>query len=119
MIFDGEEWTSPPDSWMIPNDQLHFVGELDNGAYYLTAGHFFKFDGERFIDLSDSVNTDADFRILKGASVAGTKTDNQVGDRLYIRLRNRGLVIFDGTNFVFIHPKMALWQRIFMILYRT
>jgi len=105
MIFNGKEWYAPPKSWMIPNDQLHFVGELDNGAYYLTAGHFYKFDSKRFIDLSDSVNTDADFRILKGASVAGTKTDNQVGDRLYIRLRNRGLVIFNGTKLRFHTPK--------------
>lgn len=105
MIFDGKQWNSPPKSWMIPNDQLHFVGELDNGAYYLTAGHFYKFNGERFIDLSDSVNTNADFRILKGASVAGTKTDIQVNDRLYIRLRNRGLVIFDGTKLRFNTPK--------------
>jgi len=105
MIFNGKEWYAPPKSWMIPDDQLHFVGELDNGAYYLTPGHFFKFDGVRFTDLSDSVNTNSDFRILKGASVAGTKTDNQVDNRLYIRLRNRGLVIFDGTKLRFHTPK--------------
>jgi len=105
MILNDEEWYTPPESWRIPDDQLHFVGELDNGAYYLTAGHFYKFDGERFIDMSDSVNTNADFRILKGASVAGTKTNIQVGERLYIRLRNRGLVFFDGTKLRFHTPK--------------
>jgi len=105
MIFNGKEWYAPPESWTLPDDHLHFVGELDNGAYYLTPGHFFKFDGARFTDLSDSVNTNADFRILKGASVAGTKTDIQVGNRLYIRLRNRGLVIFDGTKLRFHTPK--------------
>lgn len=104
-IFNGEEWYAPPESWNIPEDQLHFVGELENGTYYLTVGHFYKFNGERFIDLSDSVDTNADFRILKGASVAGTKTDIQVGDRLYIRLRNRGLVIFDGTKLNYLTPK--------------
>ena len=87
MILNDGEWYAPPESWMIPDDQLRFVGELDNGTYYLTVGHFLKFDGERFADLSDSVNTDADFRILKGASVAGTKTNIQVGERLYIRLQ--------------------------------
>jgi len=105
MILKDGEWYAPPESWGVPDDQLHFVGELNNGTYYLTAGHFFKFNGERFIDLSDSVNTNADFRILKGASVAGTKTNIQVGERLYIRLRNRGLVFFDGTKLRFHTPK--------------
>ena len=50
----------------------------------------------------------ADFRILKGASVAGTKTDIQAGDNLYIRLRGRGLVIFDGTNLNFYTKKNGL-----------
>ena len=56
----------------------------------------------------DSVNSHADFRILKGASVAGTKTDIQAGNYLYIRLRSRGLVVFDGTNLNFYTTKNGL-----------
>jgi signal transduction histidine kinase len=104
-IFDGTDWISPPIEWNVPNQQLHFVGELNNGAYYLTAGHFYNFNGKKFIDLSDSSNQDADFRILKGASVAGTLTRIQSGKNLYIRLRNRGLAIFDGTKLNFYTPR--------------
>ncbi|MDZ7626105.1 MAG: hypothetical protein U5J96_16855 [Ignavibacteriaceae bacterium] len=60
------------------------------------------------MNLSDSVNANADFRILKGASVAGTMTEIQSGGNLYIRLRNRGLVIFDGTNLKFYTKKDGL-----------
>ncbi len=108
MIFDGKKWSAPPPEWDVPNDQLHYVGKLDNGMYFLTVGGFYVFDGNKFINLSDSVNTHADFRILKGASVAGTKTDIQAGNRLYIRLRNRGLAIFDGTNLNFYTKKEGL-----------
>jgi signal transduction histidine kinase len=76
--------------------------------YFLTVGDFFVFNGEQFISLGDSTNENADFRILKGASVTGTKTDIQVGDKLYIRLRNRGLVIFDGTHLDFYTKKEGL-----------
>ena len=76
--------------------------------YFLTVGGFYVFNGNNFVNLSDSVNENADFRILKGASVAGTKTDIQAGGRLYIRLRNRGLVIYDGTNLKFYTKKDGL-----------
>ena len=107
-IYDGKNWSNPPESWNIPNEQLHFVGKLNNGMYFLTVGGFFVFDGNKFVDLSDSVTDKADFRILKGASVAGTQTEICVGGRLYIRLRNRGLVIFDGTNLNFYTKKDGL-----------
>ncbi len=107
-IFNGSEWFDPPADWDIPNQQLHFVGELNNGAYYLTAGHFYNFNGEKFVDLSDSVNQNADFRILKGASVAGTLTQIQSGNYLYIRLRNSGLAIFDGTHLNFYTPRNSI-----------
>ncbi len=107
-IFNDSTWEDPPAEWGIPEKQLHYVGELDNGIYYLTVGEFYKFNGKRFINLSDSVNTNADFTILKGASVVGTKTDIQIGNRLYIRLRNRGLVIFDGTHLDFYTPRDGL-----------
>lgn len=107
-LYDGKTWTNPPESWNVPSDQLHFVGKLKNGMYFLTVGGFYVFNGKSFVNLIDSVNTNADFRILKGASVAGTKTHIQAGDNLYIRLRGRGLVIFDGTNLRFYTRKDGL-----------
>ena len=108
MIFDGRKWQKPPESYQIPDEQLHYVGKLKSAMYFLTVGGFYKFDGKRFINLSDSVNADADFRILKGASVAGTSTNIQSGNRLYVRLRNQGLVIFDGTHLNFYTKKNGL-----------
>ena len=108
MLYDGNSWSNPPESWNIPTAQLHYVGNLKNGMYFLTVGGFYVFNGNNFINLSDSVNANADFRILKGASVAGTQTDIQAGGNLYIRLRNRGLVIFDGTNLNFYTKKEGL-----------
>jgi serine phosphatase RsbU (regulator of sigma subunit) len=108
MLYDGKTWSKPPENWDIPTQQLHYVGNLDNGMYFLTVGGFYVFNGKKFVDLSDSVNTNADFRILKGASVAGTHTNIQAGSNLYIRLRNRGLVIFDGTNLNFYTKKEGL-----------
>jgi serine phosphatase RsbU (regulator of sigma subunit)/ligand-binding sensor domain-containing protein len=100
-IFNGKTWMKPPASWQVPDDQLHYVGDLKNGMYFLTVGEFYNFNGSKFVRLTDSVNTNADFRILKGASVAGTETNIQAGNKLYIRLRNRGLVIFDGKHLQF------------------
>ena len=108
LLFDGKNWSKPKDSWNIPDEQLHYVGTLKNGMYFLTAGGFYNFNGDKFINLTDSVDANADFRILKGASVAGTQTEIQSGERLYIRLRNRGLVIFDGTNLNFYTKKNGL-----------
>lgn len=108
MLYDGKSWAKPPESWNVPSEQLHYVGKLKNGMYFLTVGGFYVFNGKSFVNLIDSVNANADFRILKGASVAGTKTDIQAGDNLYIRLRGRGLVIFDGTNLRFYTKKDGL-----------
>ncbi|MBL1214574.1 MAG: SpoIIE family protein phosphatase [Ignavibacteriae bacterium] len=107
-IFNGSDWMDPPDDWNVPNDQLHFVGELDNGAYYLTASSFYNFNGSVFIDLSDSTNQYADFKLLKGASVVGTMNNIQSGNNLYIRLRGRGLVIFDGKNINYLTPRNSI-----------
>ncbi len=107
-IYNGKDWSKPPASWNIPDEQLHYVGDLKNGMYFLTVGGFYVFNGNKFINLSDSVNATADYRLLRGASVAGTKTDIQADNRLYIRLRNRGLVIFDGTNLKFYTKKDGL-----------
>lgn len=108
MLYDGKTWSKPPQNWNVPDEQLHYVGNLKNGMYFLTVGGFYVFNGKNFVNLSDSVNDKADFRILKGASVAGTKTEIQAGGNLYIRLRNRGLVIFDGTNLNFYTKKEGL-----------
>lgn len=108
MLYDGKSWTKPPATWNVPSEQLHYVGNLKSGMYFLTVGGFYVFDGNKFVNLSDSVNANADFRILKGASVAGTQTEIQAGNILYIRLRNRGLVIFDGTNLNFYTKKNGL-----------
>jgi serine phosphatase RsbU (regulator of sigma subunit) len=108
LIYDGNNWSKPPEKWGIPDEQLHYVGTLKNGMYFLTVGGFYNFNGNRFINLSDSVDANADFRILKGASVAGTHTNIQSGERLYIRLRNRGLVIFDGKKLNFYTKKNGL-----------
>lgn len=108
LIYDGNKWRKPNESWNIPNEQLHYVGTLDNGMYFLTAGGFYNFNGEKFINLIDSVDANADFKILKGVGMAGTQTEIQTGNRLYIRLRNRGLVIFDGTNLNFYTKKNGL-----------
>jgi serine phosphatase RsbU (regulator of sigma subunit) len=108
MLYDGKSWNTTPESWNIPQEQLHYVGNLKNGMYFLTVGGFYVFNGNNFVNLIDSVNSNADFRILKGASVAGTKTEIQAGDNLYIRLRGRGLVIFDGTNLNFYTKKNGL-----------
>ena len=107
-LYDGKSWSDPPKNWNVPDAQLHYVGRLKNGMYFLTVGGFYVFNGNKFVNLSDSVDANADFRILKGASVAGTKTDIQAGDRLYIRLRGRGLVIFDGTHLKFYTKKEGL-----------
>ena len=108
MVFDGKSWHKAPDKWEIPEEQLHYVGTLDNGMYYLTVNGFYNFNGKKFVNLIDSVDANADFRLLKGASVAGTKTDNQADGKLFIRLRNRGLVIFDGKNLNFYTKKDGL-----------
>ncbi|TSA30630.1 MAG: hypothetical protein D4R68_00435 [Ignavibacteriales bacterium] len=108
MIYDGKTWHQPPQNWNVPGKQLHYVGKLKNGMYFLTVGGFYVFNGNKFINMSDSVNATADFRILKSASVAGTKTDIQASDRLYIRLRNMGLVIFDGTHLKYYTKKDGL-----------
>jgi serine phosphatase RsbU (regulator of sigma subunit) len=107
-IYDGKKWDDPPAEWDVPQQQLHLVGELRDEAYYLTTDHFYKFDGRKFIDLSDSSNENGDFRILKGASVAGTRTRIQSGEYLYIRLRNRGLAIFNGTKLNFYTPRNSI-----------
>ncbi len=100
-IYDGKKWSKPPDEWNVPKEQLHFAGRLKNGMYFLTLDGFYVFNGNKFVNLIDSVNSNADFRILKGASVAGTQTYIQAGNRLFIRLRERGLAVFDGTHLTY------------------
>ncbi len=108
MIFNSGEWFVPPLSWNIPKKNFKYVGTLYNNMYFLSPGSFYSFDGNRFTNLSDSVDNHADFRLLKEASSAGTTTNIQAGDYLYIRLRLKGLAIFDGKNLNFYTTKNGL-----------
>ena len=108
IIFNSGKWSVPPLSWNVPKKNLKYVGTLHNNMYFLSPGSFYSFDGNKFTSLSDSVNDYADFRILKEASSAGTTTNIQAGDYLYIRLRLKGLAIFDGQNLNFYTTKNGL-----------
>ncbi|MFA6597475.1 MAG: SpoIIE family protein phosphatase [Ignavibacteriaceae bacterium] len=108
LIYDHQKWSEPPSSWNVPEEILSYVGTVKNKMYFLSPGHFYSFDGNKFIDLSDSVNSKADFRILKEANIAGTTTNIQAGNYLYIRLRLKGLAIFDGTKLDFYTTKNGL-----------
>ena len=61
MLYDGKSSSKPPENWKVPTDQLHFVGKLKNGMYFLTVGGFYVFNGNGFVNLIDSVNATADF----------------------------------------------------------
>jgi hypothetical protein len=108
LIYDSQKWSEPSPDWDVPENILSYVGTLYNKMYFLSPGHFYCFDGTKFIDLSDSVNSTADFRILKEANIAGTTTNIQAGNYLYIRLRLKGLAIFDGKNLNFYTTKNGL-----------
>ncbi len=108
MIYDGKKWSPSPKEWNMPNEQLHYVGNLKSGMYFLTSNGFYKYDGTTFLNLIDSVNVNADFRILKSASVVGTLTSIQAGENLYVRVRRRGIVIYDGVHLNFYTKKEGL-----------
>ena len=108
MIFNSGKWSVPPSNWNIPKKSLKYVGTLHDKMYFLSPGNFYSFDGNKFTNLSDSVNNNADFRLLKEASSAGTTTNIQAGNYLYIRLRLKGLAIFDGQNLNFYTTKNGL-----------
>jgi serine phosphatase RsbU (regulator of sigma subunit) len=108
LIYDFQKWSEPPPSWGVPDKSLNYVGTLYDKMYFLSPGYFYSFDGNLFTDLSDSVNSSADFRILKEANSAGTTTNIQSGNYLYLRLRLKGLAIFDGTNLNFYTTKNGL-----------
>lgn len=108
MVYENQVWKPAPQSWKVPDEQFKFVGKLKTGLFFLATGGFYQFNGTSFINLIDSVNANADFRLLKGASVAGTRTDICANEKLYIRLRNRGLFIFDGTTLRFYTKKDGL-----------
>ena len=108
LIYDPQKWSEPPPGWNVPEKILSYVGTLYNKMYFLSPGHFYSFDGNKFIDLSDSVNSKADFRILKEASISSTTTNIQAGNYLYIRIRLKGLAIFDGAKLDFYTTKNGL-----------
>jgi signal transduction histidine kinase len=109
-IFEDGSWFEPSAEWQVPDTRLFYVGELKNGKYYVTNGGFYKFDFDRkqFIDLSDSIAPGADFRILQQVVTWNMRFDIQGNEHLYIRLRERGLVVFDGTTLSYLDRRNGL-----------
>jgi|GEM_PF-4366867 len=97
-ILEGDIWIDPTDAWEIPRTRLYYVGELDSGRYFVVDGGFYTFDGSRFIDLTDSVNVNADFRILQRVNPFGMRFNIEGNDHLYIRFRDMGIAVYDGTH---------------------
>lgn len=96
-ILEGDAWIDPTDAWEIPRTRLYYVGELDSGRYFVVDGGFYAFDGSRFVDLTDSVNVNADFRILQRVNPFGMRFNIEGNDHLYIRFRDMGIAVYDGT----------------------
>ena len=109
-IMIDDEWIAPPEDWDVPATRLFYVGELNNGLYYMKEGGFlmFDFDQERFVDLTDSTNTTADFRIMQRVNTAGMVFNIESDDYLYIRFRDMGLAVFDGTNLTYLDRRNGL-----------
>ena len=110
MIFENEEWNEPPAEWNVPDTRLHYVGELASGRYFVVEGGFtkFDFDQQRFIDLSDSTNANADFRVLKRVNTFGIYFNIETDEHLYIRLRDMGLAVYDGANLTYLDRRDGL-----------
>jgi signal transduction histidine kinase len=109
-VLENESWHDPGQEWQVPDTRLFYVGELTNGIYYVVNGGFYKFDFEhkQFIDLSDSISPGADFRILQQVVTWNMRFDIQGKEHLYIRLRERGLVVFDGTTLTYLDRRNGL-----------
>jgi signal transduction histidine kinase len=107
-VYENGDWFDPADRWNVPAERLYYVGELDGNRYYIINGGFLKFDGERYIDLSDSVNARADYRILKQVDTQNMFFNIEGNGYLYIRLRDRGLVVYDGENLTYLDRRSGL-----------
>ena len=109
-VMEEDTWIIPPGDWNVPENRLFYVGELHNGHYFMKEGGFIKFDFEqqRFIDLSDSTSATADFRILQRVNTSGMFFNIETDDHLYIRFRDMGLAIFDGTYLDYLDRRNGL-----------
>jgi signal transduction histidine kinase len=109
-IFENETWSQPPADWNFPETRLFYVGELENGRYYIVDGGFWKFDFDRkqYVDLSDSTNANADFRILKRVNTSNLFFNIESENHLYIRFSDMGIAIFDGTNLTYLDRRDGL-----------
>ncbi|TVQ64506.1 MAG: hypothetical protein EA360_12140, partial [Balneolaceae bacterium] len=109
-VLENDSWIVPPEEWDVPDSRLFFVGELYNGRYYLKEGGFVKFDFDRqqFVDLSDSTNTTANFRLLQRVNTSGIFFNIETDNHLYVRFRDMGLAVFDGTNLTYLDRRDGL-----------
>jgi len=107
-VYENGAWFDPADLWEVPEERLFYVGELNDSRYYIISGGFLKFDGERYIDLSDSVNARADYRILKQVDTQNMAFNIEGNGYLYIRLRDRGFVVYDGENLTYLDRRSGL-----------
>jgi signal transduction histidine kinase len=109
-VLEDGSWFEPSAEWQVPDTRLFYVGELKNGKYYVTNGGFYKFDFDRkqFIDLSDSIAPGSDFRILQQVITWNMRFDIQGKEHLYIRLRERGLVVFDEAILTYLDRRNGL-----------
>jgi signal transduction histidine kinase len=106
----GDEWFNPTEEWNMPATRLFYVGELSNGIYYVAGGGFYKydFDQKQFINLSDSIAPGADYRIIQQVVTLNMKFDIQGKEHLYIRLRERGLLILDESSLTYLDRRNGL-----------
>jgi signal transduction histidine kinase len=109
-VLEDELWFDPAEEWQVPDTRLFYVGELNNGIYYVVNGGFYKFDFDhkKFMDLSDSIAPGADYRILQQVVTWNMKFDIQGKEHLYIRLRERGLVVLDETSLTYLDRRNGL-----------
>jgi signal transduction histidine kinase len=107
-MYENGSWSDPAETLEVPQTRLYFVGELNDNRYYIINGGFLKFDGERYIDLSDSVTARADYRILKQVETQGMAFNIEGNGYLYIRLRDRGFVVYDGENLTYLDRRSGL-----------
>ncbi|TVR15823.1 MAG: hypothetical protein EA391_09795 [Balneolaceae bacterium] len=109
-VLIDDTWIVPPEEWNIPDDRLFYVGELQDGRYYLKEGGFAKFDFDRlqFVDLSDSTSATVNFRLLQRVNTAGMYFNIETDNHLYVRFRDMGLAIFDGTNLTYLDRRDGL-----------
>jgi signal transduction histidine kinase len=109
-VLEDESWFDPAEEWQVPETRLFYVGELGNGIYYVASGGFYKFDFDhkKFIDLSDSIAPGADYRILQQVITWNMRFDIEGKEHLYIRLRERGLVVLDETSLTYLDRRNGL-----------